>query len=138
MLRFSLFTTKYGVESITKKGELVKSRSEKYIADYFYDNQINYIYEKPFEKGFWIFKNELAKPDFYLPDYDVYVEYWGLIDNKDYFQLMRFKMRSYHEEGLKFISIYPDNLKNFNYYFRKKFNQVTGKILKTTYYPWKD
>jgi hypothetical protein len=38
-------------------------------------------------------------------------------------------MARYHELGIKFISIYPDNLKNLDWVFRKKFKQVTGREL---------
>jgi len=35
----------YGIKSITEKGEYVKSRGEKQIADYFENNGIKYDYE---------------------------------------------------------------------------------------------
>jgi len=39
------------------------------------------------------------------------------------------KMARYHDLGIKFISIYPDNMKNLDWGFRKKFKKVTGKDL---------
>jgi hypothetical protein len=95
-------------------------------------NGIRYEYERAIEVGIWIFNEELCRPDFYLPDYDVYVECWGMIDVEDgykrreYERKMKWKMAQYYKYGIKFISIYPRNLKNFEWIFRKKFNQVTG------------
>lgn len=137
-LRDIFFEKEYGVASVTKKGETVKSKAEKYIADYFFDNNINYEYEKPLEEGFWIFKEEISRPDFYLSDYDVYVEFWGLMNNPNYRRTMMLKMKEYKEIKLRYISLYPNNLKNLNYYFKKRLKEVTGKDVKTKYYKWKD
>jgi hypothetical protein len=74
----------------------------------------------------------VSSPDFYLPDYDVYVEYWGMLnvesnyDRSKYVRGMKYKMARYHELGIKFISIYPDNIKNLDWIFRKKFKRATG------------
>ena len=128
----------FGVKSITKKDEQVRSKAEKYIADYFFANNINYEYEKPFATGFWIFKGKVIKPDFYLIDYDVYVEYWGLLNDQNYRHIMGFKMNMYRKHRLKVISLYPNNLKNLNYYFTKRFKEVTGTSIKTNYYKWRE
>jgi hypothetical protein len=75
---------------------------------------------------------ERARPDFYLPDFDVYVEYWGLVDvpdedmREDYIRKMKWKMAQYHNQGIKFVSVYPSNMNNFDYVFPKKFEEVTG------------
>jgi len=118
----------YGVKSVTTKGEEVRSIAERKIADYFGKNNINYEYESMVatNQGF------ASSPDFYLPDYDVYVEYWGLVDAEDdqtrkqYIKKMTWKMAQYHQNNIKFISIYPDNLKNLDWIFRRKFKKVTG------------
>ena len=117
----------FGIKSITKKGENVRSKGEKYIADYFFDNNINYEYEKRIEVSFWIFRKIIAKLDFFLNDYGVYVEYWGLLENSDYRKIMAFKMNIYRRYSIKYISLYPDNLKNLNYIFKKRFKELTGK-----------
>ncbi|MEI8064679.1 MAG: hypothetical protein WCH84_11530, partial [Verrucomicrobiota bacterium] len=70
----------YGTLSVTIRAEQVKSHAEQKIADFLSRNGIRYEYERPIEVGIWIFNEELCKPDFYLPDYDVYVEYWGMKD----------------------------------------------------------
>ena len=115
----------YGVSSITKNGEEVKSISEKRIADYFQANSIRYRYEQTGDR-------HIQNPDFYLPDYDVYVEFWGLVDAEDaftrarYVRHMRRKMAIYHRRKKRLVSIYPQNLDNLDWIFRKKFRTVTG------------
>jgi len=117
----------YGYSTQTLQGEEVKSHAERAIADYFLKNGISYEYEHKI-RG-------IGKPDFYLPDYDVVVEYWGLVDAKDeglrnrYVRNMRWKMAQYHSRKIKFISIYPQNLSNLDVIFKSKFRKVTGKQL---------
>jgi len=118
----------YGVKSVTARGEEVRSIAERKIADYFKKNNINYEYESMVatNQGF------ASSPDFYLPDYDVYVEYWGLVDAEDdqtrkrYEKNMKWKMAQYYQNKIKFISLYPRNLENLDWVFRKKFKTVTG------------
>ncbi|MDH5690287.1 MAG: hypothetical protein OEY81_02510 [Candidatus Bathyarchaeota archaeon] len=65
------------------KGEEVKSIAERRIADYFVKNNINYVYEQEARSKGRLFNYRISSPDFYLPDYDVYVEYWGLVNADD-------------------------------------------------------
>lgn len=124
---------KYGEPSRTKRGETVKSKGEKQIADYFFENGINYTYENRAETTNSAFSRKISKPDFYLPDYDVYVEYWGLIDIGDYEvrnkyrEDMEWKKRRYYENGIKFISLYPWHLNELDGAFRNEFESVMKK-----------
>lgn len=103
----------YGVRSITQRGEPVRSIAEQR------RNSRYYYYD-------------ITLPDFYLPEYNVYVEYWGLVDADDeltrtrYARNMRKKMAIYHKNNIKFISIYPRNLENLDWIFRAKFRKATG------------
>jgi len=133
---------KYGIKSVSSKGEEVKSIAEKKITDYFVNHKINYVYEQEAKmpqtlnfirkKKLFLFSEGISHPDFYLPDYNVYVEYWGLVDAEDsrlrikYVRSMKWKMAQYHKNNIKFISIYPSNLSNLDWIFRKKFKEVTG------------
>jgi hypothetical protein len=118
----------YGVTSFTEDGLTVRSNAEKRIADYFTENNILFEYEKAARGVYGV-------PDFYLPQYDVYVEYWGLLEVDDpsvryrYEQSMRKKMAQYYKNKIKFISIYPRNLDNLDWVFRKKLENVTGRKL---------
>ncbi len=122
----------YGIKSVTLNGEEVKSIAERKIADYFRRNNIKYVYEKEARKSGLFFDHKISCPDFYLPDYDVYVEYWGLVDadddytRKQYVRNMKRKMAIYYKNKIKFISIYPRNMNNLDWIFRTKFKKVTG------------
>lgn len=122
----------YGTRCATRSGVQVRSRAEQRIAEYFDSIGLRYQYEKEMEAGVWIFRKKISTPDFYLPDYDIYVEYWGMLnvdsdyDRNKYQREMKYKMARYHELGVKYISLYPDNLKNLDWIFRKKFKEVAG------------
>jgi hypothetical protein len=134
----------YGTRSTTRLGVEVRSRAEQRIADYFDSIGLRYEYERDLESGFWIFTEKVSSPDFYLPDFDVYVEYWGMLgvdnnyDREKYTREMKYKMARYHDLGVKFISIYPDNLKNLDWIFRKRFQAVTGQYLPSGSRPRED
>lgn len=86
----------------------------------------------------FIFKSKISRPDFYLPQYNLYVEYWGLVDSPDmgtrdnYVRTMRWKMAQYRKNNIRFVSIYPSNLNSLDYYFRKKFSDAMGFNLPTS------
>ena len=134
---FEIFSPRkqYGTRTTTKLGVEVRSRAEERIADYFDSIGLRYEYERELESGIWIFTKKVSNPDFYLPDFDVYVEYWGMLgvennyDRSKYTREMKFKMARYHQLGVKFISLYPDNLKNLDWIFRRRFQEVTGQFL---------
>lgn len=133
ILRLLGLQSKYGVPSTTLLGERVKSRAEKRIADYLFTNGIKYQYEKIVKTGG--FGERIAKADFFLTDYNVVVEYWGMVNvedkktNSKYVRQMRWKMAMYFKHRIDFISIYPCNLDNLDWVFRTKFKQVTGRDL---------
>ena len=121
----------YGQPAVTQRGEVVRSNSERVIADYFTRSGIRYVYEKP-AMSRWGFKR-ISRPDFYLPDYGVFVEFWGLVDVPDgstrsrYERSMRWKMAQYHRNGIRFVSLYPRDLDNLDTAFRYKLEQATGR-----------
>ena len=123
----------YGTPSVTLTGQPVRSKGERVIADYFTSRNIAYLYEAEARTDDWfIFKTKISRPDFYLPHYNLYVEYWGLVDSFDrgtrnsYVKSMRWKMAQYRKNNIKFVSIYPSNLSDLDYYFRRKFREVKG------------
>ena len=132
----ALSEQEYGTPCRTIRGERVRSMAECFIANYLNTCGVEYVYETPFlikaGKG-----RVRVCPDFYLPEFDLLVEYWGLLNCKpDYEQDMRRKMSHYHQNRIQFISIYPTNLLypfdpvNFDKLFRYKFQQTTGTALR--------
>jgi hypothetical protein len=61
---------------ITLGGDRVKSRGEKYIADFLFEHNIAYTYERV---EFWSGHN--YRPDFILLNYDIVIEFWGIDEN---------------------------------------------------------
>ena len=67
----------------TLNQETVKSYGEMNIANYLIQNKVNYIYEEKY-----VNEDLNYYPDFYLPDYKIYIEYFGIDRNNkvpDYF-----------------------------------------------------
>ncbi|OOE14023.1 UvrD-helicase domain-containing protein [Fictibacillus arsenicus] len=65
----------------TIKGEKVKSLEEVMIANFLFLNGIEYIYEKEYQFTTANEKYRQYKPDFYLPEYDLYLEHFGINKN---------------------------------------------------------
>lgn len=87
----------------TERGELVRSKSEKIIADKYYKLQIPYQYEKP------LILNDgnrqiILHPDFTLLKHgefrEYYHEHFGMMDNPDYCKSSLQKLSLYRENGL--------------------------------------
>jgi len=77
----------------TIQGEKVKSVEELTIANFFYLNGIEYEYEKKYPFG-----DVLYRPDFYLKDYDIYLEHFGVDENNRAKWLTPFKEQEYVEQ----------------------------------------
>lgn len=88
-----------------RDGSLVQSRGERLIADWLAAHGIAYRYDAKVR----IIAEFQIRPDFYLPEQDVYIEYWGL-DSPQYKMSMYKKQMLYQQEGKRLISIYPKDL----------------------------
>src|SRR6266699_2173718 len=72
----------YGTPSVTLTGQQVRSKGERVITDYFTRHGTPYYYEAMATTNDWfLFKAKISRPDFYLLQYNLYVEYWGLVDS---------------------------------------------------------
>ncbi|WP_312072190.1 UvrD-helicase domain-containing protein [Anaerotignum propionicum] len=121
-----LETIKSKIESLkreksTLKGERVKSYEEVVLANFLYMNGINYEYERiyPFKQQDR-FRKQYA-PDFYLTDYDIYLEHFGIsrdnrvpwlskIEEKKYLEGVKWK-REFHKENNTHL------IETYSYYF---------------------
>lgn len=66
---------------VTINNERVKSYGEVDIANYLAQNGIAYVYEMPYKVDTRTAEYGQYKPDFYLPDYNIYIEYFGINRN---------------------------------------------------------
>lgn len=62
----------------TIKNEVVKSYGELDIANFLTQNGVAYLYEFPYEKDTRTEEHAQYYPDFYLPEYKIYIEYFGV------------------------------------------------------------
>ncbi len=99
-----------------KAGTLVQSEGERLIADWLSAHSIAFRYDERFR----ILSGHAVRPDFYLPELDVYIEYWGM-DTADYKIGMLKKQQLYQQEGKLIISIHPPDKARLDAILRKKF-----------------
>lgn len=87
---------------VAQAGTLVQSDGERLIADWLAAHNIAYRYDERYR----ILSGHAIRPDFYLPEFDLYIEYWGM-DTADYKIGMLKKQQLYQQEGKRVISLYP-------------------------------
>lgn len=87
-------------EILTERGERVRSKSEKIIADKLYALGIPYRYECPIRLG----GDVVVYPDFTIlrvaAREEVYLEHFGRMDDMDYVAKTLFKLASYEKNGI--------------------------------------
>ncbi|OIR25461.1 UvrD-helicase domain-containing protein [Bathymodiolus thermophilus thioautotrophic gill symbiont] len=90
----------------TLKEETVKSYQELVIANFLTLNGIKYLYEEPYKYKTKTVERRQYKPDFYLPDFDVYIEHFGIdrdgntapyINKQEYLEGMEWKIQKHKE-----------------------------------------
>lgn len=84
----------------SEKGERIRSKSEKILADYFYRKDIPYKYEKPlYLKGYGI-----VYPDFTFLSKrtrkEIYWEHEGRMDDSEYAKTAIKKIKTYEDNGI--------------------------------------
>lgn len=143
---------RYSGKIKTINGEIVRSFEELEIANFLYRNGIKYKYEQTYKYD----KN--YNPDFYLPEYDIYIEHFGVDKNKqapyffnnrnEYTKNMEEKIKKHKSYGTNLIETYSwmkkkgillkkleDDLKSYNVRFNKLTNdQIIRKIKETIRY----
>ena len=87
-------------EKMATDGTAVQSAGEKRIADWLAARKIAYVYDERFR----VARDTLIRPDFYLPEFDLYIEYWGM-DTPEYNANRQKKLWLYQRAGKKLVSI---------------------------------
>ena len=94
-------------------GEKMKSQEEVMIANFLFLNGIKYEYEKPYPHT----TNFSYRPDFYLPDYDIYLEHFGInrqgkcpwlppVEAKKYTSTITKKRKTHKDHGTRLLETY--------------------------------
>jgi hypothetical protein len=102
-----------------KAGTLVQSRGEQMISDWLAAHGMAFRYDERYR----ILEGYAIRPDFYLPELDVYIEYWGL-DTAEYKIGMLKKQQLYQHEGKRLISIYPKDKGRLDEVLRSKLRML--------------
>jgi len=84
----------------TTGGTAVQSRGEKRIAEFLEAEKIDFVYDERYR----ISGADLIRPDFYLPEFDVYIEYYGM-DTPEYNANRQRKHILYQRAAKKLISV---------------------------------
>lgn len=108
--------------TVTINKDYVKSRCECEIANFLYRNRIRYTYEKPYKFRTANEKYSGYKPDFYLEDYDIYIEFYavdkygnvpkwfegrhGKTPRQRYHDSIQWKRRLHKENGTTLVELY--------------------------------
>lgn len=101
----------------TLKKERVKSLEEVQIANFLFMNGVNYEYERPYPFPCEDKAHKAYRPDFYLSDYDIYLEHFGVTkdfrtpqyspaEEKIYLEGIRWKRAIHKKNGTRLIETY--------------------------------
>ncbi len=94
----------------TLKNERVKSLEEVMIANFLFLHGVAYEYERPYPFAGGDLTRKAYRPDFYLPEYDIYIEHFGInrtgrlpwlspIEEKKYQEEMQWKRQLHRKNG---------------------------------------
>ena len=101
------FRDKFKPENRAQDGHYVRSKSELIIDNWLYVSKIVHAYERklPIEEALYC--------DFYIPTGKVYIEYWGLDDDK-YFNRKNKKLEIYKKYNLNLIELFEKDVSNLD------------------------
>lgn len=101
----------------TIQGEKVKSLEELIIANFLFTQGIKYVYEQPYIHKTSSAQYKQYRPDFYLPDYDIYLEHFGInelgrtpqytaIEEQKYIDGIKWKRELHKKNNTKLVETY--------------------------------
>lgn len=112
--------TKDGVD--IKYRERFKSQEEVLIANFLFRNNIEYKYEESYQYKTASKKFGQYKPDFYLPEYNIYIEHFGIDENNNVPSWFKGK------EGISAKQVYNEGIA-----WKRNEHQFNGTTLVETY-----
>jgi len=116
----------------TRSGDRVRSRGEVEIANFLYSQGIQFKYERNILLGHY-----RVRPDFYLPEYDIYIEYFGM-DDPEYQRKAFYKKGVYNRNGFRLISLYFKSKGCLGAVIKHQFEKITKKPFpQKQYFNWR-
>lgn len=89
-------------------GHMVRSRAEALIDSWLYENRVVHAYEK------LVRIEQKMYCDFYLPELDVYIEFWGLENDPRYRKRKDAKLDLYRKNDLRLIELRDAHIDNLD------------------------
>ena len=118
----------------TLQGELVKSYQEVLIANWLFEHAIEYTYEPKYPVRVLVEAGIVYKPDFYLSEFDIYIEHFGVdrngrtrpgIDAEEYANQMDWKRKLHREQKTHLVETY-----HYDWCEDNLFSSLTDKLQK--------
>jgi|JI6StandDraft_1071083.scaffolds.fasta_scaffold00615_5 hypothetical protein len=100
---------------LTEDGHWVRSQGETLIDNWLYRNNVLHGYEHRIQKG-----TKFKKSDFYLPQYDLVIEYWGMSGNQAYEISKKDKINFYNENKINFLELFPQDIQMLSEVLKSK------------------
>ena len=106
---------------ITFNGESVKSLEELEIANFLFSNGVNYLYEQDYEHAVASTKRRQYKPDFYLPDFQIYIEHFAIdingktppfINEEEYLHSREWKILTHQQYKTTLVQTFSHEKRN--------------------------
>lgn len=97
------------------RDERLRSFEEVEIANFLFLNGIEYEYERPYEVDLATSLHRQYQPDFFLPEYDIYIEHFGIgrdgstaphVPAEQYRAAMEWKRSIHREHGTELVETY--------------------------------
>ena len=92
---------------INSEHHVFKSNAERKIAGYLNENHIKYRYEAGVLINSHEGKIRIWYPDFYLPEFKAYIEYYGMMNQPGYNKGIQIKESVYEKNDMDVIAVYP-------------------------------
>ncbi len=108
----------YSKPYTTLGGEQVRSKSERYIADWLYIHNVKYLYEPSV-----MFKDFPFRPDFYIPQADAYLEHVSNLSHG-----MKEKEEQFHVANKLLIKTYEPMTKNIGAFYEALARSILPRI----------
>jgi hypothetical protein len=118
------FRQKHEAKYRTQDGHRVRSRAEAMIDDYLYNNGIAHAYERRLPG---IDSDVIS--DFYIPQGKVYIEFWGMEENKTYSERKKKKLEIYSNENFNLIELNDDDIQNLDDVLPRKLKRFGINII---------
>lgn len=114
------FREKFPATIRVTDGHMVRSRGEAMIDGLLYEHRIVHAYERlvPIEDAMYC--------DFFLPEYNLYIEFWGMESNPKYKARKERKLGLYRQNGLRLIEVKDEHINNLEDY-------LMGQLVKFGY-----